>query len=364
MPSIERLPRSRSEDQPQPFRREALIEGNTFLRLITARTVAAVSKQPLSVVARTYWPNDGVIDLVVRAASAPAQTTVTGWAAELAQKLVADAVAGLGPMSAGVQLLRGGIVLTFDNHGSISVPGFAASAASAGFVAEGAPIPVRQLSAAAAQLLPYKLASIAALTEEMINSSNAEALIGDALMRSAGAALDQALFDANAATAARPAGLRNGIAALTASNSTDLIEAAYEDFVTLVNGAAQVGGPGPYVLVASPGRAMSIRSRISAYRENLQLTMIGDVLGTPAMGSDLMVVAASALVSAFDPDPEIEANNAATLVMDDTSPSTPDTTQPTKSLFQTASVAVKMRWPVSWAIRDSRGVAWLTPAWK
>jgi hypothetical protein len=33
-------------------------------------------------------------------------------------------------------------------------------------------------------------------------------------------------------------------------------------------------------------------------------------------------------------------------------------------LFQTDSIALKMRWPVTWALRDPRGVAWTTPNWK
>ncbi len=123
-------------------------------------------------------------------------TTVTGWAVELAQKMVTDALDALGPVSVAAQLLRLGLVLNFDRHAIVSAPGFTATAGNAGFVAEGMPIPVRQLAAVGAQLLPYKLASIAVLTREMIESSNAEQMIADVLVRSAGMALDAAFFDA------------------------------------------------------------------------------------------------------------------------------------------------------------------------
>jgi len=44
---------------------------------------------------------------------------------------------------------------------------------------------------------------------------------------------------------------------------------------------------------------------------------------------------------------------------------TPGTTPgPERSLYQTESIAIKCRWPVSWALRDSRAVAWTTPGWK
>jgi hypothetical protein len=69
-------------------------------------------------------------------------------------------------------------------------------------------------------LSPDKLAVIAVLSYEMLNGSNAEAMVRDALTRSAPLALDTALFDASASSAARPAGLRNGISALTASALT------------------------------------------------------------------------------------------------------------------------------------------------
>ena len=345
----------------QPFRKEPLIKGNTFIRYLAAQVLAQRKKASLSSVIAECWPNDLILDLVARATSAPATTTTTGWAAELAVKLVNDGLAGLAPMSAGTQLLQDGVVLTFDGYGSISAPGIAASASNAGFIAEGQPIPVKQLVASAATLLPYKLAAIAALTQEMIDSSNAETLIGDALTRSAGMALDAVLFDSNAATAARPAGLRNGISGSTASNSTDFYQAIGEDLATLMNVVTAVGGPGPYYVVASPGRVVGAQSRLAVIGSENALVKF---LGSASMGNDIMVVAAKALVAAFSPTPDIETGNASTLVMEDTSPATPDTTQPTKSMYQTNSVAIKMRWPVSWALRDSRGVAWLTPTWK
>jgi hypothetical protein len=62
-------------------------------------------------------------------------------------------------------------------------------------------------------------------------------------------------------------------------------------------------------------------------------------------------------------DPTVETSTGGTLVMEDTAPGAPGT-MTTRGLFQTDAIGVKMRWPVSWARRDNRGVAWLTPAWK
>jgi hypothetical protein len=94
------------------------------------------------------------------------------------------------------------------------VPAFVANVANVGWVDEASPIPVRQLNVLGGPMLsPDKLAVLAVLSNEMLSGSNAEAMVRDALTRSAALALDQALLDANASTAARPAGLRYGISA-------------------------------------------------------------------------------------------------------------------------------------------------------
>jgi hypothetical protein len=176
-------------------------------------------------------------------------------------------------------------------------------------------------------------------------------------MRSAAAALDVALFGANAATPAAPAGLRNGIAPLTPSASPDALAAFYEDMATLINAVSSVGGNGPFVFVGSPGRIAGMVMRFALQPGNIT------VLGSTALGGDLMAVAPAALVAALDPEPEIEASTAAELHMSD-QPVPVGTAGPARSLYQTDSVALKMRWPMSWSLRDPRAIAWLTPSWK
>jgi Phage capsid family len=344
--------------EPAPLRRELpLPPGNSFVRLMVAKTIGAVRGVSPVEVADQMWPNDRIFaQVVTRAASAPAMTTVTGWAAELVQKVVSDALEALGPASAGAQVLRRGLVLNFDG-GTISAPGLVAEFGNAGFVAEGQPIPVRQLAATAAQLLAHKLAAIGVLTREMVESSNAEQLVGDVLIRAAGRMLDEVLFDANPGDAARPAGLRNGVVATAASNNSEAIEAVFEDVAALINAVAPVAGNGPFVLVASPGRAAMM-----GFRFNNQSTNV-TMLGSSAVVNDLLCIAPAALVSALSPEPDIETSTAATLHMD-TAPGAVGTAGPHRSLFQIDAIALKMRWPATWALRDARGFAWMTPTWK
>ena len=338
--------------------------GNSFTRIVMVRALASVTRGSPAEIAGRLWPTDAI---VLRAVSAPAMTSVAGWAAELARKIVIDSLVGMGPSAAGAAVLRQSLVLTWDGNGLISVPGFVAGAGNAGFVAEGSPIPVRQLTAGAALLSPHKLAAIGVLTREMMESSNAEVLIGDTLMRSASAALDVALFGSAAATTAQPAGLRNGITALTASVNTDLGQAFYSDVSALINATAVVGAGGPYAFIGSPGLIAQMIMRFL-----LQVDTVLDetniiALGSVAMGNDLMCVATNGVVAALSPDPVIETANAGELHMNDTPLAIVNggaPAAPARSLFQTDSIALKMRWPVTWAVRDPRAVAWLTPTWR
>jgi hypothetical protein len=332
--------------------------GNLFTRTLTAKALASYRRCRVEDIIEVMWPNDTVL----RAVSAPAEIGVAGWAQELAQKRVVDTLAAMGAAAAAADVMKRSLVLDWNGAGSISAPGFVASSANSGFVAEGSPIPVRQLNAVAALLTPAKLATIAVLTREMVESSNAEALISDALINSSGLALDAVFFGSGAATAAQPAGIRNGIAALTPSANTDAFGAFFEDMATLLNAVGAVGGNGPFFIISSIGRHASASGRYGSLKAEGTDAMIIP-LASAAVGNDVVVIAPKALVAALSANPDVETVNSATLVMD-TIPVTPDTTQATKSMWQTDSLAVKIRWPVTWALRNAAAVAWLTPTWK
>jgi hypothetical protein len=338
-------------------------EGNCFLRLLTAKVVGSVCGETPRTIAGLMWPNDRItMELIERAATAPAMIGVAGWAAELAQKRVDDTLAAMGAASAAADVMKRSLVLDWNGAGLISAPGFVANAANSGFVAEGQPIPVRQLNATAALLTPAKLATIAVLTQEMITSSNAEALIGDALVNSSGLALDSVFFGSAAATAAQPAGIRYNVAALTPSANTDAFGAFFEDMATLLNAVGSIGGNGPFFIVSSIGRLASASGRYGSLKaEGTDATIIP--LASLAVGNDVVVISPKGLVAALSANADVETANSATLVMD-TAPVAPDTTLATKAMWQTDSIAVKVRWPVTWSLRNPAAVAWLTPTWK
>ena len=345
----------------QPFKRALpVVSGNLFRRALTARAIASLRRCPVADVIAEKWPSDrALLQMVTRATVAPATTFTVGWAAELATTRVADTIEALGVVSAAADVMQASLVLDWNGAATITAPGFVTSANNASFVAEGAPIPVRQLSAPPASMTPTKLATIAVLTREMTEGSNAEALIADALVGACGLALDAVFFGAAAAVAnTQPAGIRNGIAAITASSNANLNEAFAEDFVALISATGAVGGKGPYILIANPGRAAAIAlSRQTNPSDNFI------VLGSNAVGNDVIAIAARGIVAALDADPAVETASAGTLVMD-TAPGAAGTAGPEKEMFQTDCIALKVRWPVSWALRNSAAVAWLTPTWK
>jgi hypothetical protein len=311
---------------------------------------------------RQGWGDDRLAGLLTRAAAAPAMTSQSGWASQLGRSIVADFLAGLGPVSAGADLFQQALSLSFDGAASVHLPHFVAEFANSGFVAEGQPIPVHALALGDPNVLsPHKLAAIAVLTREMIESSNAEKLVGDVLTRSAGRILDEVLFDANPESAARPAGLRNGIAATAASAATESGAAFTADIGALADKVSPVAGNSGLAFIASPGRALKIKLRLPNDIDGVT------VLGSSAVINDLLCVATSALVSIADAAPSIEASKAAVLHRD-TAPAPivngGQPAAPSMSVFQHDAVALKVRWPVTWSLRDPRGFAWTTPtAW-
>ena len=202
---------------------------------------------------------------------------------------------------------------------------------------------------------PYKIGAVATFTREMTESSNIEALVANTLSRACGLKLDATLFDANAATAARPPGLRNGISALTASTATDPTTAMTADLAALAASLAAVADNGGVAFIVSAGRAAVIRTRSYASP--------GLVFTSSQVAANLVIaVALNALASAGGSDPPQIESNRDTLLYEDDAPGPDDGTlkAPTRSLFQTDAVALKIRLPISWALRDPRGVAWLT----
>jgi hypothetical protein len=297
------------------------------------------------------WENDRVGKLICRSAVNPAMTSTAGWAAELG--IVAQAfLETLKPMSAAAQLLGQCLSVSFNRAVSIRLPSIAPG--SAQFVAEGAPIRVAAMpTAAGPTMAPYKFATIVEITNEMLLSSNAEVLVRQALVDSTAPSLDAALLSNAAGVAGvHPAGILVGATSVTPSTATTKTEAMDDDLAALVAAIAAFAGNGSVAFVCAPAQATRIMLR--AQRSP------GPVLMSAALASGTVVaIATNALVSALEPI-AIDGAKAVSVHQDDTSPQPIGNAGPTRSLWQTDSVALRMRMPVSWCVRNAAAVAVVT----
>jgi hypothetical protein len=338
---------------PEDLRRE---RPATIARAVIAYSVAALKRSILpDEYARKTWGNDRDLELVMRAAVSPHTLINTPALTQIAKAFLETLI----PASAGYDLLRRGLQLSFGGKSQISLPNITVPAAD--FVAEGAPIPiVTAPTSAGPSLVPHKLAVGDVLTHAMVDQSDAEAVVNDALVKATGPGIDKVLFSTAAAGPDRPAGLLNGIAGLTPSTGgtgTNKTQAIVDDLQALATAVAPVAGNGNIVLVASPDAAVALVLRLPA-------SVTWPVLTSNSLAArTVLAVASNAIASAVEGTPQIRTSEQGTIHRD-TAPSDivsgGTAAVPVTSLFQTDSVGYTLVWPISWILRQSNGVAWMT----
>jgi hypothetical protein len=332
------------------------------VRAICASLLAAEGQRSgggtaTEILAKT-WPSDPVAGFVLKAASNPATISTPGWAPELSRIATADFLSALSPASAATALLKETILLEWDKATGIKVPTIYPSATYAKFTGEAAAVPVIDFSTAQVTLSPRKMCVISLYSRELFQHSipAIEALVGLALRESVGLALDVVMFSTNAATPVQPAGILNGITAITASTATVLSDAMKEDLSALVASVSQVSGNSDIIFVMSPKQ--SAVARLSDVGRRF------DIFTSTALPAGMILaVASNALVSIVDPTPRFDSSIEATFQMD-TVPVVSPITGPTSSMFQQDLVALRLRFDVSWALRAPQGAAWVqNTAW-
>jgi hypothetical protein len=323
----------------------------SLVRACAAYGIAAVDRTPPAKVVAREWSGDRAAEwLTTRAATTPTDPSNTP---ELVRTIVPELVVTLAAHSVAAQLFRLGLQLSFDGAGAINVPTLLGDSSQAAFVKSGDPIPVMQgKTDPLVTMVPHKVSVIVVLTSEMIRSSNIEALVLDALTRSAALALDAALFDANPDDGARPAGIRYGITELAASAAPNATDAMFLDIEAMCRSIEPVATTP--ILAMAPARATMARLR--GY--GLVPLM---VLGSGGLiGSDIVtMIEPRAIASALDGAPEIATAEHSTAQM--TMTPGPGVIERVHSMWQTDSIAILLRLPATWAVRSSAGIAWLMP---
>jgi hypothetical protein len=198
-----------------------------------------------------------------------------------------------------------------------------------------------------------------ALTRTLMESSAAEVTLTTMLRESVSFSLDATVFSTLAATTARPAGVLNGIAGLTATagGGTAAMEGDLELLAAAVSDAV-----GDVVIVAHPRQALAIRIR----KPDLGIP----VYSTRAFAAGTIIMLdPQALAVAFGTDPRFEAGIEGVLHLDDATPlaigtagSPNSVAAAARSLWQTDCIAIRCVLPAAWSIRQAGAISWLSSA--
>lgn len=322
-------------------------------------------------------PHKVMLDWSIRAASAPAMTTVTGWAAELVQQVYGELLALLMPQSVFPRFSARGLQLSFGRAGKVVIPSRSRTPTIAGsFVGEGMPIPVRQGAFTTQTFIPKKLAVITTFTREMSEHSipAIEGVLRDAISEDTSVAVDSVLLDANPATTIRPAGLLNGVSA-TGATAGGGIAAIIGDVKNLINAltTATYGNIRSPVWLMNPAEkltlamAMATNAGTFPFRDEVRngtLATIPIIDSATVPVKEVILADAADFVTIEGGAPMWAVSDQATLHMEDTTPlelvsGSPGTVaSPQRSLFQTDSLGLRMIQPLNWGFRRSGMVAW------
>jgi hypothetical protein len=300
--------------------------------------------------------DDQVTDIVLKAASAPATTTTTGWAKELAGIAVYDLIQSITSLSAGAALIDRALKLNMDGLAELHVPGRTVSAATAGqWVVEGGAAPVRAMSFSNAAILrPRKLAVHSVVTREMAESSNIENVVKQTLGEAVGLSLDLALFSNFGGDATKPPGLFQSAALTpTAGGGT---AAMFTDIKALFAALAAAGGGQTAIVIAALPEAVMLQLEAGPKFDYPILASTALAAGTVA------VVEAASVVSGFGSTAEFSTSKVSTLHVEDTSPGDISGSTPVKSMYQIDAVALRTTLWAAWGLRAAGHAQYLTAA--
>jgi len=383
-PPAERLPASAPKAWAQP-KRKAAEPGDYVVRHFLAKTLAFVTKRPAEAILEEHYGSHGdfeatrgVHEWITRAATAPATTTTAGWAAELAVTGQGEFVNQIMAGSVFQPVASRGMQITLGRYGQISMPTRATTPTVAGsFVLEGSPIPVKQAAFTTVAIGLKKLAVITSYTREIAEHSTPEIemILRHLIVDDTGIAVDTVFIDNVAATSIRPAGIRAGVAGLTPTAGGGFA-ALVADVKALVGALAGVNALRSPVWIMNPVQQIAISLTQNAGGDFPFQTEVNNnrLLSYPVVVSSTVPAGMVILINADDlmvvqgDSPRFDVSDQATLHYEDTSPLQLVTgaqgsgvvASPSRSLFQTDSLALRMILPMNWALLRTGAVAWVT----
>jgi HK97 family phage major capsid protein/HK97 family phage prohead protease len=318
-------------------------------------------------VAKAHYNDEPEIALLAKAVSAPAAAGTAGWAEELVRDTWGEFLELLRDTSIYAQLP--GMRLDFDGFGKITLPRQQGRGQLAGaFVAEGAPIPVKQGTVDSTDMTPKGLKVISSFTREIALRSNPsiENMISSQILEDTAESLDAHYMGALARDTVNPGGIQdaaetgagniNAAAGATAANIQSDTKAM---IAALVNNRFTSA-----VWVMNPIRILSLMdiqdaaSGVFLYKAELAA---GTFRGFPYISSGnvpadiVLLQATNAVAYGSEYGPVMDASNSASLHYEDSAPlplvdnpaipidpALNEIAAPVRSLFQTDSIALRM----------------------
>lgn len=359
--------------RPLGFPQQEVKASDLVVRSAVVHLLAHIGKQSIDQVLDDRYPGHEATALVTKADIAPATTTTSGWASQLVETAMAEFLALLPPTSI-YPVLRGmGLGLTFGpNSGAIKIPFSSSTTALAGgFVLEGDPIPVGRMTLDSVTLTPHKFGIIVPMTREVMRYTNPaiEAVVRDELLARTSIKLDSLLLDTTAGSTTRPAGLRYNVSAAGSAYGGGDYKAFLEDMKTLLAPFDTANAGRRLALIMNPAQARAVRMMEGPNSSgfgwaNQFLSDFRLIVSTSATAGTVIAVDAADFVTGTGDTPMFEASEQATIHMSDTPleivATDPATADPVRSMFQTNSVALRMLMDVTWAMRRSGMVQWLS----
>jgi hypothetical protein len=332
----------------------------SLIRAATAVALGAVSRRPAHEILAGAWPHDRDAELVLRAAVTP--TTMTSAAA-----ISVDAIAflvSMAPQSAAARLFERALRINLQGVHATNIARLV-NVPAPGFVAEGAPIPVIAGDFDATPVGPvFKMAFIVGLSNELEFSSpeNASVVIGRALSDAAMKQLDAVVFDNVAGAGSRPSGLLNGVTPIAATAGGG-VNAMAGDLGNLAGALSDAGvDTEAMVIVANARQATKLRLLAGP-------SFSYPILGTSAVAAGTVIgIAPAGVASGFDGAPRIESSTDTTLHFDSapaaigTAGSPNVIAAPTRSMYQTDTMALKVRIKCAWSAVHPGAIAQITGA--
>jgi len=319
--------------------------------------------------------------IVQRAATAPADTTTSGWASQLVATDIAAFMPLLMPASVLPGLRARGLAISLGRNGTVQIPTRLATPTIAGaFIAEGAAIPVKQGAFTSQSLGPKRMGVISTFTRQLAQHSTPaiEQLIRDQIAEDTSAAVDGVLLDANAATSIRPAGLRAAanVPSNPAATAGGGFNALVGDLKALIGAlvTSSAGNLRSPTWLMNPAEALSISVTQNAggdfpfAQEINQKRFAGYpvIVSSTVTAKMVIVVDAADFVTVDGDSPQYSVSDQATLHMDDaasaiSTPGSPNVVAaPVRSLYQTDTLAIRMLWDINWAMRRTGMIAYTT----